>query len=477
MFADDEDGVGQKDLGLEGVVPEQDPAHIRGSGGFGGFSSAGKTPLPQLSAAANERAMQMMQDSDMDIDNGGFQKNTCSAALPFGSVPPAAEQPGFIPPHIGAGGFSSGSGKKLAPVSNVAVERWSKELAEESGEIGGRSGPAPQQLGGFSSGSGRKLAPVSKAAVDRWSKEFSGIDGDAAGRQASSVPTATPASGTLGGFSSGSGKKLAPVSKIAMDKWSKELTKDADVTGSRRVSEPGRPQAPTTQPLEVGFASGTGRALAPISKAAQARAYSFLELEQPAALQETSSVNTSSAHSGLSLPASASPSGSRSSSSTSSPRPPHVPSQPPISTHMQNLKMKTLRGSSKGPLSLPGHMKPVLKSGVTPFKSPVQFKSPLRIPLQPSISNSANAAVSVHKGDPGSSGSGILHGSLASVLDTQSSGPKKLITKRLSLHPMARAAPTTPIPSPVQPLTTVQPLPEHSYSPVFNLQGGLARHH
>lgn len=448
LFADDEDGMDQRDLGPEGVVPEQRPAYIGGSGGFGGFSSAGKKPLPQISAAAKERAMRMMQDSDMDID----------------------EQPGFISPHSGAGGFSSGSGKKLAPVSNAAVERWSKELAEESGEIGERFAPAPKQLGGFSSGSGRKLAPVSKAAVDRWSKEFSEIDGDTTGQRESSVSTTKPTTGMLGGFSSGGGKKLAPISKAAMESWSKELAKDTDDTGSRRASEPGRSQTPTTPPLEVGFASGTGKALAPISKAAQARAYSFLELEQPTTLQETSSSNTSAALSRLSLPASASPSVSGSPSSTSSSRPPHFPSQPPISTHMQNLKMKTLRGSLKGPPSLPGHMKPVLKSGATPFKSPVQFKSPLRTPLRPSISDSANAAASVQRGDVSSSGSSALQDTSALIPITQSGGPKKPTTKRLSLHPTARAAPTTPILSPVQPLTVVQPLATHSYSPIFNLQ-------
>ncbi|KAK5827625.1 hypothetical protein F5H01DRAFT_409411 [Linnemannia elongata] len=521
MLADDDDGKGRKDLEPESMVPEQQPAHIGGSGGFGGFSSAGKKPLPQISAAAKEKAMRMMLNSDMYIDGSGFQENTRAAALPFGSAPPPAEQRGSMPPHIGAGGFSSGSDKKLVPVSNAAVERWSEDLSEESGEIGVRPGPAPQQLGGFSSGSGRKLAPISKAAVDRWSKEFSEIDGDAAGGRVSlvstttpttgtlggfssgggkklapiskaamdkwskelakdvnvdgdglesSAPTVTPVSGTLGGFSSGGGKKLAQVSKTAMDKWSKELTKDAEVTGSHRASEPGRPHAPTTLPLEVGFASGTGKVLAPISKTAQARAYSFLELEQPAALQETTAVNTSATHGSLSLSASTSPSGLGSSSSTSSFGPPHVPSQPPISTHMLNLKMKTLRGSSKSPLSLPGHMRPVLKSGVTPFKSPVQFKSPLRTPLRPSISESANATASVHNGDPGSNGSGTLQDSSTSIPGIQASGPKKPTTKRLFLHPTARATPTTPIPSPVQPLIAVQPFPAHSYSPVFNLK-------
>ncbi|KAG9061184.1 Breast cancer 2, early onset [Linnemannia hyalina] len=407
MFADDENGMGLKDLAPEGVVPEQRSAHIGGSGGFGGFSSAGKTPLPQISAATKERAMRMMQDSDMDIDDGNFQEHTRPAAAPFGSVPPAAKQAGFIPPHVGSGGFSSGSGRKLAPVSKAVMDRWSKEFFEIDGDAVGRrvssvstTKPTTEMLGGFSSGGGKKLAPISKAAVDKWSKELAKDVNNDADSLESSVPTATPSSGTMGGFSSGGGKKLPPVSKSAMDKWSKELTKEGDVTGSPRALEPGQPQPSTAQPLEVGFASGTGKVLAPISKAAQARAYSFLELEQPTALKVTSSVNTSTAHSRLSLPASASPSGSGSSSSSSSPRPQHVPSQPPISTHMQNLKMKTLRGSSKGPLSLPGHLKPVLKSGVTPFKSPVQFRSPLRTPLQPSISNSANAAASAHKGSP-----------------------------------------------------------------------------
>ncbi|KAF9537439.1 Breast cancer 2, early onset [Mortierella hygrophila] len=477
MFADDENGMGLKDLAPEGVVPEQRSAHIEGSGGFGGFSSAGKTPLPQISAPTKERAMRMMQDSDMDIDDGNFQEHTRPAATPFGGVPPAAEQPGFTPPHIGSGGFSSGSGRKLAPVSKAVADRWSKEFSEIDGDAAGRrvssvstTKPTTKTLGGFPSGGGKKLAPISKAAMDKWSKELAKDMNNDADSLESSVPTAMPSSGTMGGFSSGGGKKLAPVSKSAMDKWSKELTKGEDVTGSPIASEPGQPQTPTAQPLEVGFASGAGKVLAPISKAAQARAYSFLELEQPTALKVTSSVNTSTAHSGHSLPASASPSGSVSSSSSSSPRPQHVPSQPPISTHMQNLKMKTLRGSSKGPLSLPGHLKPVLKSGVTPFKSPVQFRSPLRTPLQPSISNSANATVSVHKDNPGSRGSGTPHDSSASAPGAQSSEPKKTISKRLSLHPTARAAPTTPIPSFVQPLMAVQPLPTRFDSLVFNLQ-------
>ncbi|KAF8932546.1 Breast cancer 2, early onset [Haplosporangium gracile] len=411
MFSDDMDDMGQKNLGSEGLVPEQQPAHIEGPGGFGGFSSAGRKPLLQISVAAKKRAMRLMQDSDIHTDANEFQKRTGSATLPFSNRPSAAEGSGFLSPHVGAGGFSSGSGKKLAPVSNAVLERWSREFAEDNADIGGQPGPAPQQLGGFSSGSGRKLAPISKAAMDKWSKEFSEVSDDAGGLPESLVPTAKSTTITLRGFSSGGGKKLAPTSKAAMEKWSKELAKDADDTGPRRALEPGQPQASTTPALEVGFASGTGKALAPISKAAQARAYSFLELEQPATLQESSSFKTSAAHSRLSLLASVPVSGSESSSLSLSSRRPQVPSQPPISTHMQNLKMKTLRGSSKGPLSLPSHMKMVLKSGVTPFKSPVQFKLPLRMPFQPPISDSVDAPASIHKGDSGGN-RGLSEGAL-----------------------------------------------------------------
>ncbi|KAF9147261.1 Breast cancer 2, early onset [Linnemannia schmuckeri] len=470
MFSDDVDNMGQKDLGSEGLVPEQRPAHTRDSGGFDGFSSAGRKPLPQISVAAKKRAMRMMQDFDMDIDANGFQERAGSDSLPFSNGSPFAERSGFPSPHVGAGGFSSGSGKKLAPVSNAATERWSKEFAENNANIGGQPGPAPHQLGGFSSGSGRKLAPVSKAALDKWSKEFSEVGDDTGGLPESLLPTGKTTTITLGGFSSGSGKKIAPTSKAAMEKWSKELAKDADNTGSRRASEPGRPQALATPALEVGFASGTGKALAPISKAAQARAYSFLELEQPAALREASSFETSAAYSRFSLPGSAPVSGSGPSSSSSPSRRSQVPSQPPISTHMQNLKMKTLRGSSKGPLSLPGHMKPVLKSGVTPFKSPVQFKSPLRTPFQSPISDSVDAPASVHKGDSDSSESSTLQESSASVPGAQSTLSKKLTTKRLPLHPTARVASTAPTSSTAQPAAVIQPHVALSYSPVFNLQ-------
>ncbi|KAG0282851.1 Breast cancer 2, early onset [Linnemannia gamsii] len=347
MFADDEEGVSERSLGPEGVVPEHKPAHVRGLGGLDGFSSAGKKPLPLISAASKERAMRMMQDSDMDIDDSGFQESTDSAAIPFSNVPPAAERSVFMPPHVGASGFSFGSGKKLAPVSNAALEKWSKEFTEDNYDSCKQPGPRLQQLGGFSSGSGRKLAPVSHAAVERWSKEFSDHDDGPNGLRETLVPTTMSSGGALGGFSSGGGKKLASVSKAAMDKWFNELANEVEDSESRRASEPGRPQAMAIPVPEVGFASGTGKALAPISKAAQARAYSFLELEQPVAHQETSSFKNSAAHSRLSLPSSASVSGSGYSSASSSSRPPTVPSQPPISTHMQNLKMKTLRGSSK----------------------------------------------------------------------------------------------------------------------------------
>lgn len=475
MFADDEDGVPERNLGPESVVPERRPAHAGGFTGLNGFSSAGKKPHPQISAASKERAMRMMQNSKMDMDHSGFQESTGSAAISFSSVPPDAERSVFMPPHIGASGFASGSGKKVAPVSNAALEKWSKEFIEGSDDSCNQLEHPSQQLSGFSSGSGRKLAPVSQAVVERWSKEFSDHCDGPDGLRETMVPTKMPSGRALGGFSSGGGKKLAPVSKAAMDKWFNELAKEVDDSESRRASDPRRPQALATPAPEVGFASGTGKALAPISKAAQARAYSFLELEQPVALQETSLFKNSAAHSRLSLPSSAPVSGSGYSSESSSSRPPPVSSHPPISTHMQNLKMKTLRGSSKGPLSLPGLMKPVLKSGVTPYRSPVQFKSPLRTPIRPPISDSVVAAGPTLRRDPGNSEGRKFQDSTTSTPSAQSSVSKKMTTKRPSLHPTARMAPAAPIPSHVQHSTTVQSCAPVSYSPVFNMQGELAQ--
>ncbi|KAG0309974.1 hypothetical protein BGZ97_012914 [Linnemannia gamsii] len=199
MFANDEDGVTERNLGSEGVIPEHRPGHVGDLGGFDGFSTAGKKPLPQISSAAKERAMRMMQDSEMDIDDSGFQESTDSAATPFSNVPPAAERSGIIPPYVGASGFSSGSGKKLAPVSNAAMEKWSREFTEDN-DGSCENGPPPQQSGGFSSGSGRNLALVSKAAVDIWSKEFSDPGDSTDGLRETLVPTAMLSGGSLGGF-------------------------------------------------------------------------------------------------------------------------------------------------------------------------------------------------------------------------------------------------------------------------------------
>ncbi|KAF9097020.1 Breast cancer 2, early onset [Mortierella sp. AD031] len=478
MFGDEEGDVGWKHPELEAVVPEQhlpqtgSSSGFNGFGGFGGFSTAGNKALPQISDAARERAMWMMQDTHMDVDVGGLQESAHSAAMPFGDTSSSSGRQGLLPHQFGGGGFSSESGKKFAPASNVAMERWSKQFAEDDDDTGGvhgsapsalmsascmpsalgRPAPAPQQLGGFSSGAGKKLAPISKTAMEKWSKQLTEEDEADSGR-----PASEPAPQQLGGFSSGAGKKLAPISKVAMDKWSKQLAEQDDTeSASRRASEPSRPHPPATPDTEVGFASGTGKALAPISKAAQARAYSFLELDQPADIQEARSVKPSVVHSRLSLPASNAASGFSGSSSSS--RPPSVQAQPPISTHMLNLKNKTLRGSSKG---LPGLMKPVLKSGVTPFKSPLHFKSPLRVPVR-LVSDATNSATLV--------GTSASQDPAASIVGAQSSASRKQMGKRSTLHPTARDVPPSPIFSPAQPAQVAQSHATPSYSPIFNLQ-------
>ncbi|KAK3848342.1 MAG: hypothetical protein J3R72DRAFT_518369 [Linnemannia gamsii] len=523
MFEDGGGDVGDNTHpGPEGVVPEQSSTFSGEFGGFGGFSSAGKKPLPQISGAAMERAMRMMQNSGIENDNGDVKERACSSATSSMHM-----HSGPRPLQLGGGGFTSGSGKKLAPASDAAMDKWSKELMGDDLDAGGFQGNASlppvlfsgvPSLGGFSSGNGKRLAPPSKAAMDMWSKELMDDEGSnnsqgnapvalnlsrgvpplgglssGSGKTLAPISTAaldkwskelmgdesgdgmheslkpTPAvlSGvpSLGGFSSGSGKKLAPASKAVMDKWSKELAEDLDGSGSRRASEPGRSQRPAMPMLEVGFSTSSGKKLAPISKEAQAHAYGLLEMVQPNAILESSSAQPSAAHGRLSLPASIS--GALLASTS---RAPAKPPQPAISTHMQNLKRKTLRGSSKGPLSLPGVLKPVLKTGTTPFKSPLIFKSPLRALIPPTPSNTTTAPASGQTMDVSRGPATAVQLSTTFTSNTQSGAPRKSIGKRPTLHPTAREAPAALIPTPAQPFLAARPHASPSYSPVFNLQ-------
>ncbi|KAF9909039.1 Breast cancer 2, early onset [Linnemannia zychae] len=618
LFDDGGGGEGDTCIGSQRVVPENDETHLGGFGSFGGFSSAGKKPLPHISDEAMESAMRMMQDSgvgfehsrikdganstttlsvpglsgsqpalgggfstaggkalapvskaafekwskelmDDEADAGWIQENAPSPPKPPSGVPtlggfstgtekklaPASkavldkwakelmeDEPDVGELQGGAsivskpfndvlplGGFSTGTGKKLASASKAAFDKWSKVLMEDESDTDGLQVNAPTaskfsngmtSLGGFSTGTGKKLAPASKAALDKWSKVLLEDESDADGLQVNASTASKLSNGmtSLGGFSTGSGKKLAPASKTvlekwskelmddkdsskdhesspiasdgvpfssglssvsaksvapistaALDKWSKEFSKDWDESGSHRASEPGRLQHPSV----LGFASSSGKKLAPVSKEAQARAYGLLEMEQPDSTLEPDSVKPS-VQGRLSLQASTLPS-----TSTSTSRPATIPPQPPISLHMHNLKMKTLRGSSKGPLSLPGAMKPALKSGVTPFKSPLQFKPPLRAPAQ-AIPGSVTATVTAQTTDRSGIAANTTQDSMALAAAAQSITPRKSIGKRPTLHPTARVTPATPIPSPVQPILATQPLATPSFAPLFNLQ-------
>ncbi|KAG0381166.1 Breast cancer 2, early onset [Mortierella sp. AD032] len=449
MFEDGGGDVGDNTHpGPEGGVPEQSSTFSGGFGGFGGFSSAGKKPLPQISGAAMERAMRMMQDSGIENDNSDVKERARSSATSSMHM-----HSGPRPQQLGGGGFTSGSGKKLAPASDAAMDKWSKELMGDDLDAGGFQGKASlppvsfsgvPSLGGFSSGNGKRLAPPSKAAMDMWSKELMDDEGrnnsqgnapvalnlsrgvpplggfsSGSGKTLASISTAaldkwskelmgdesgdgmheslkpTPAvmSGvpSLGAFSSGSGKKLAPASKAAMDKWSKEFDEDLDESGSRRASEPGRSQRPVMPMLEVGFSTSSGKKLAPISKEAQAHAYGLLEM-------------------------------------------------------------------------------PVLKTGTTPFKSPLIFKSPLRALVPPMSSNTTTAPASGQTMDVSRGPATAVQLSTTFTANTQSGAPRKSIGKRPTLHPAAREAPTALISSPAQPFLAARPHASPSYSPVFNLQ-------
>ncbi|KAF9931156.1 Breast cancer 2, early onset [Linnemannia zychae] len=471
MFGEDfdsKDSMGIQDPESEGIVPYQKPSQMDE---LGGFSSTGRKSLPQVSEVSQERAIHL-------IHNSGVKTG----------LPLISESPGNLPLQVTGGGFSSGSGRKLKPPSKEAMEKWSKLFAEDNDDsskgynstvstiVSSDAQPKTMihQLGGFSSGNGKKLAPPSKAALDRWSKEFS-EDIDSSEHQRNTLSnsgvTITKAE-HMPQYLNGSlpeNEISTIISKVTKDKWSNEQADEDEGLRSHHTSEPKQPQTAFSIAHEVAFASATGKALSPVSKSAQARAYGLLELEPQVTFQDSSSSNPSTTRGKFSLPDSTFESGSIDSITTSQLLSPPV--HLPISTHMQNLKMKTLRGTSKGRASLPGHMKPILKTGSTPFKSPVLFKSPLRVPFRPPSSGLSNSEVITDNTEKPSREASSVNGS--NLHNTDNS--KNSIEKRSTLHPTARLALADPMSNSTKTIYPAQSHSVQSFRSIFNLQEQGAR--
>ncbi|KAF9173626.1 Breast cancer 2, early onset [Mortierella sp. AD010] len=419
-----------------------------------------------------------------------------------------------VQPSNMSGGFATAGGKKLAPLSKAALARVANLFEEDDGPSLNRelqpsipesdlpaNVDAPISFTGFQTAGKKALLPISDTAREKIAFLFEDEDLDInpsrmTARNSRGV-SAKPAHSKsmpiglkniqhqqIGGFTSGSGKKLAEPSKDIFEKWSKRFAEDddSDLTMPRATAEPEQPGHSIQPPVSrmqsmgfTGFSSGTGKALAPISKAAQDRALSFLELDEPSMTVpevrknlptqgfSSSSSSSSSSNSGSSsntngriLPGI---SGSRISNITGTglSKSTH---QPVVSSHMNNLKLKSIRSTSTGPPSLSGIMKPLYKSRAT-FKSPLAFKPPLK----KAVGNLENEILANGKDNGGNNDTPVSSGinSIANPVPT-----KKLPNRRSTLHPNARPTLAEPpnLTSAQLRVDAITP----SYTPLFDFQ-------
>ncbi|KAF8932065.1 Breast cancer 2, early onset [Dissophora ornata] len=449
----DDDGRGQDQNPIE-VNSDDDFGNIRFSQLDDGFNI-----VPEASQKSREsQTIVKVEKPDDRVDETAWL-STSAAMLgdigmrhkPTDFFDTERDQPG---PLFVGGGFSSASGKKLAPLSRAALARVANLFDNDDDPGFGSSADrnphiidmsaqavAPKVFGGFSTAGKKALPPISKAARDRAALLFEDEDIDTAAlasRPPESLASITAsavravAAEEFGGFTSGSGKKLVPVSKDALDKWSKQFSEnDASDSAARGVTEPSVRQDPfpqsvppisTVQPHGfAGFSSGTGKTLAPISKAAQERALSVLEMNHKSSLKPALGSSNRLSLSGAS--------GFRPLIATGG----IVHQQPVLSSHMNNLKRKSLRSSSTHS-SLPGIMKPLSKASA-PFKPPLPFKSPLKIPSSTATPSGTGSEVINVISDRKTEAANVLSAKHAISL-------KKPTNRRTMLHPNARSAPT-----------------------------------
>ncbi|KAJ3051209.1 Breast cancer 2, early onset [Rhizophlyctis rosea] len=185
---------------------------------LGGFSTGRMRAMPPVSAANAERGLAVL--------NGGEGPNDGNVGV-FGVATEQFKTPSKAPR---LGGFSAGSGRVLSALSEAALsEARGKGLLDgevedgkESENVGGDApvslwkaelGEAPK-LGGFGSASGKKLGKVSslkQTEAARWLEGGEDValpQGDLIDWDAASCPDRP----TIGGFGSGSGKRLGKVS-------------------------------------------------------------------------------------------------------------------------------------------------------------------------------------------------------------------------------------------------------------------------
>ncbi|ORY96991.1 hypothetical protein BCR41DRAFT_231086 [Lobosporangium transversale] len=376
------------------------------------------------------------------------------------------------------GGFASASGRKLVPVSKAALARAALMLDDSTSDTGlnAEVRPIHSPLDIFSTtadpSSFDRAGTSGASTLQNTENTLPNMvvsllpDEETTGAKIAANPLITksiknsehqamknPSSITnahqqFKGFTSGSGKKLSAISKEAMEKWSKQFEEE-DMSEPLRPLQPSQPHsASLSKALKeyAGFSSGSGKALPPISNAARNRALDVLEVDEndpvPPAVRRT----PLSTELGIARPVPISLPGPQPMNSISS-NPKIVASsqQPVISSHMNKLKLKSLRASSSS-LSLPGLLK-----AKAPFRPPLPFKSPIR---------RTDTVVNPCTGD----NSNILHAPLpeSATLNKKQTGRKSI------LHPNAHSTCSTS--STTNPTYSSKDIRVPSYTSLFNLE-------
>lgn len=325
-------------------------------------------PLPgfgKFQAPSFRRTLPKQSDESSHVSGN---KNP-SPRAPLG---PTDEIRDVAPPQFQGFGRFRGNNtfEPMGAISKEAQERAARLFDDEDdGDSLSHFHTSPTEsqkrpLPGFTTGHMKPVMPVSREKMEKFSKFFD----DDFGANDRSEPLRPPPS--FGGFSIASGKSLPKISESALSKAANilEINEAPEVS----VSRPGHDSF-------MGFstAKNNGKTFVPItiSKAAQERALSVLEMEEPISKPEPSgslrgkiSLNFNNRPSAPIL-ASSRNEGAPSIAPTSALSLPVLPSLPVLSSHMNNLKNKSLRSSSKMTTALPGALKPLSRS--TQFKPPL----------------------------------------------------------------------------------------------------------
>ncbi|KAG0092228.1 Breast cancer 2, early onset [Podila epicladia] len=260
----------------------------------------------------------------------------------------------------------------MAPISKEAQKRAARLFDDKddsddfSHHKASQTTEPPKSPPGFINGHMKPVVPVSREKMERWSKIFD--DDDSVGVNDRSEGSAKPAP-SFGGFSVASGKALPKLSESSLSKAANML----EVNDTAEGMSFSRPRQ-INQFVGFSTAKINGKTFVPIavSKVAQERALSVLEMEEPTSKPDHSSDGLRGK---ISLNFNNRPSAPMKASSRNGVAPTAAPasvtSHPAPSTHMNNLKNKSLRSSaSKMITALPGALKPL-------SRSTNQFKPPL----------------------------------------------------------------------------------------------------